>query len=231
MKPIDFSLQTFAELKANLHEDRAEVHRAWLAHGPGTTREVSAKSQIDILTFRPRTTDLFQLGLVELSGKDGHQGIYRARTLEQWENFVATRRLPATGQLALAIKTAVILLTACLSLSAGAMDQWAALSQIESGDNDFARGHFGEISRYQIRHPEWRHATALPFHAATNAVLALAVAKVIQGGRTDAFALAHHRSPSPVEFYLLWNQPARVDRPTSGGVEKARRFENLINKK
>ena len=100
MKPVDFSLQTFEDLKKNLDLLRAEIHRAWLAHGPGTTRDVAAKAQKDILTFRPRTTELYQLGLVELVGKESHNGIYRARTLAEWEQFVTAQRRPA-GQLQL----------------------------------------------------------------------------------------------------------------------------------
>ena len=141
MKPIDFSKQTFEDLQASLHEDRAEVHRAWLAHGPGTTREVSAKAAIDILTFRPRTTDLFQLGLVELVDKDGHQGVYRARTLEQWEKFVAAQRMPATGQLSLAIKAAIIIFTVCLSLSASAdTASWYDVSGMTCASWDYPLG-------------------------------------------------------------------------------------------
>ena len=103
MKPVDFSLQTFAEIKAHLNESCARVHRAWLAHGPGTTREIAAKAEIDILTFRPRSTDLFQMGALALVDKEGTQGIYRARNFDEWEHFVAAQRLPANPQLALAV--------------------------------------------------------------------------------------------------------------------------------
>lgn len=105
MKPIDFSLTTFAELKSRLDGLRADVHRAWLAHGPGTTRDVAAKAQIDILTFRPRSTELYQLGLLELTaGADGaqpigsrpHEGIYRARTIAEWEQWFQGRKNPQT---------------------------------------------------------------------------------------------------------------------------------------
>ena len=34
---------------------------------------------------------------------------------------------------------------------ASAMDRWAALSMIESGDNDQAVGPGGEVSRFHIR--------------------------------------------------------------------------------
>jgi hypothetical protein len=103
MKPIDLSRATFAELKPKLNGLRSRVHRAWLAAGPGTTRDVAAKSGIDILTFRPRSTELYQLGLLELQGTapgHGHDGIYRARTLAEWENHLTTHHIP-TSQLPL----------------------------------------------------------------------------------------------------------------------------------
>ena len=101
MKPIDFRNETFDQIRERLNEDRQQVHNAWLAQGPGTTRDVAAKAQIDLLSFRPRSTELYQLGLLELVDKDGHQGVYRARTLEQWEAFVGTRRVMGESQLSL----------------------------------------------------------------------------------------------------------------------------------
>ena len=44
-----------------------------------------------------------------------------------------------------------IVIFMAFAAKAGAMDRFTALSQIESGDNDFAVGRVGEISRYQIR--------------------------------------------------------------------------------
>jgi hypothetical protein len=72
MKPIDFSRETYATLKPRLAADKQRVYQAWQQHGPGTTREVATRSGIDILTFRPRTTDLVDLGLVRLV-EDGEQ--------------------------------------------------------------------------------------------------------------------------------------------------------------
>lgn len=95
MKPVDFRNETFDQIRERLIEDRELVHRAWLAHGPGTTREVAAKAGIDILTFRPRSTELFQIGLLAVMGKDGHQGIYQARTLNDWEFWCAEQRRAA----------------------------------------------------------------------------------------------------------------------------------------
>jgi hypothetical protein len=101
MKPIDFRNETFEQLRARLNEEREQVHQAWLAHGPGTTRRVAERAGIDLLNFRPRTTELYQLGLLELTDKEGHQGIYRARTLAEWESFCAQQRASVSGQLAL----------------------------------------------------------------------------------------------------------------------------------
>jgi hypothetical protein len=109
MKPIDFSRQTFEDLKSNLSETRDRVYRAWLAHGPGTTREVAAKSGINLLILRPRSTDLYQLGLIELldivgvTDSRNHEGVYRARTMDEWEKFVASKRVPSNPQLSLTV--------------------------------------------------------------------------------------------------------------------------------
>ena len=43
-----------------------------------------------------------------------------------------------------------------VSLKVQAMDRWAALSQIETRDNDKAVGAAGEISRYQVKPQLWR---------------------------------------------------------------------------
>ena len=85
MKPVDLRNAQFSQLKEQLTGLRKTVWRAWLAHGPGTTREVAARSGIDILTFRPRSSELFQLRVLELTYHFGHEGVYCAKTLEQWE--------------------------------------------------------------------------------------------------------------------------------------------------
>ena len=103
---------------------------------------------------------------------------------------------------------------------------WRALSQIESGDNDLAHGRARELSRFQILPREWRRATAQPLRMATNAAIALAVARGIMADRVAK--LGHE--PSPVEFYELWNAPAQVGHPSRAVRERAERFENLVNK-
>lgn len=82
MKPIDYRNTTFNELKGHLHGMRIAAYEAYLDHGPGTTRQVAEASGMDILTLRPRTTELLQLGFLELvPDPDGHrskEGTYRA---------------------------------------------------------------------------------------------------------------------------------------------------------
>lgn len=77
MKPADLRNATWREVQDHLNDDLVRVHEAYVQFGPGTTRAVSERSGISLLTFRPRTTDLFQLGLVKLVGKaTGNEGVY-----------------------------------------------------------------------------------------------------------------------------------------------------------
>ncbi|HMO03914.1 MAG TPA: hypothetical protein PKC67_02495 [Kiritimatiellia bacterium] len=92
MKPTDFRDMTFEDLQQSLSGMRRSVYEAWLLHGPGTTAEVALRAQISLLTFRPRTTDLYQAGLVELQPgqKAGHEGRYRAVTMAEWQRRKAS---------------------------------------------------------------------------------------------------------------------------------------------
>lgn len=93
MKPIDYRNATFHSIRGQLEGMRRAVLEAWVQFGPGTTRGVSEKSGIDILTFRPRTTDLFQLGLVHLLNEDqpGIEGIYAATLQVDWDRWRETQ--------------------------------------------------------------------------------------------------------------------------------------------
>lgn len=98
MKPIDFRNATWADIQSTLTGCRFQVMQAWRIHGPGTTREIANRSNIDILTLRPRTTDLLDLGLLELVEVEEnrtcrqHEGIYRARTEEAARRWLEWRR-------------------------------------------------------------------------------------------------------------------------------------------
>jgi hypothetical protein len=111
-----------------------------------------------------------------------------------------------------------------LASTVSAMDRWAALSMIESGDNDRAVGPGGEISRYQIRPQLW------PGGNPTNAEIALTVAQQIMLPRIDEFRRSHQRMPTDFEFYVLWNAPWQADHPSAVVTERARRFSNLVQR-
>jgi len=88
MKPVDLRNATFAGLRDQLDGQRRDVYFAWVTHGPGTTREVSVKCGIDLLTFRPRTTELCDLGLVELWGSSrASEGVYQVVKQERWDSW------------------------------------------------------------------------------------------------------------------------------------------------
>jgi hypothetical protein len=111
-----------------------------------------------------------------------------------------------------------------LALNASAMDRWVALSMVESGDNDYAVGTAGEISRYQIKPEFWQGGDPSNAHAA------LVTARQIMRARVEAFERTHGRAPNDYEFYILWNAPGQVNHPRAVVQERARRFENLIRK-
>lgn len=115
--------------------------------------------------------------------------------------------------------------------SAAAMDRFAALSMIESGDGDLAHGQHTEVSRFQIQREVWLQATNAPITDSTNAAVALAVAQLIAAERCKIFEAKHGRPATDFEFYVLWNSPAQINRPGRVVSERAQRFENLVQKK
>ena len=103
-----------------------------------------------------------------------------------------------------------------------AMDRWAALSMIESGDNDQAVGPGGEVSRFQIRRELWTGGNPKDAHDA------LSAAREIMLPRLEEFQRSHQRPATDFEFYVLWNAPWRVDHPSASVTDRARRFANLV---
>jgi hypothetical protein len=89
----------FAELSAT-DQRRAfrHAHVALAASRVGLTRAVALRSGRDILSLRPRTTDLYHLGLVELIGSQAGEGLYRARTRGEWEQWNASQPSAITTQ-------------------------------------------------------------------------------------------------------------------------------------
>lgn len=80
MKPIDYRNTTFAELRGQLVKKREAVWLDWQAYEielqaagaalGATTREVCQRFGRDILQFRPRCTELYQLGVLTLVEQD-----------------------------------------------------------------------------------------------------------------------------------------------------------------
>lgn len=103
MNPVDFRNATWDAIQSHLTGDRERVWRAWQRHGPCTTRQLAERSGIDILTLRPRTTDLVHLGFVACTGSAGREGIYSARSWIEARTFYETehRRLTEAAQLQL----------------------------------------------------------------------------------------------------------------------------------
>lgn len=109
MKPIDFRNATFAELRGHLVKKREAVWLDWQAyeirHGTAgaTTRQVCLWAGRDILQFRPRCTELFQMGALKLGtqnaepGTQNREGVYVLRSMPEWEAWCAEQRAHATS--------------------------------------------------------------------------------------------------------------------------------------
>jgi len=104
MTPADLRDLTWESLQPRLTGQRLAVLAAFRERGPATTEQMAAKIGMSILTFRPRTTELCQLGLVYLVDRDHSQGIYAAvPPAEARAAFEAARAAatPTAHQLAL----------------------------------------------------------------------------------------------------------------------------------
>jgi hypothetical protein len=78
MKAIDYRNHTWEALRSRLSGLRMQVYTAFVHHGPGTTWQISDKSGISILTLRPRTTELLQLGFIEIleGSENSREAVY-----------------------------------------------------------------------------------------------------------------------------------------------------------
>ena len=99
MQPIDYRNATWADVRGRVTRLRQAVYEALLAHGPCTTRELAHAAGLDLLTVRPRVTELIDLGWAELADEDapGHEGIYRALSESDARQLFACRRAEAIG--------------------------------------------------------------------------------------------------------------------------------------
>jgi hypothetical protein len=113
-------------------------------------------------------------------------------------------------------------------LHSHAMERWTALAQIESGNNDHALGLAGEVSRYQIKPRVW-HRYASADANWRNAAQSLPIAKAAMRDRCAAFQRTFRRPPTDFEFYVLWNAPGQIRKPSQAVRKRAQRFCNLVN--
>lgn len=98
MTPTQIRNRNWQNLRQSLNTLQLAVLDAYRAHGPATTRQISAASHINLLTLRPRTTELFEMGLIKLAGRSGKEGVYRLATIAELK---ARPSPPASGQLTL----------------------------------------------------------------------------------------------------------------------------------
>jgi hypothetical protein len=98
MKPIDLRNECWADVLNRVDGDRCRVHRMLAVAGPCTVRELAAKNEVDVLSIAPRVTELYELGFVELVGRSGRRGIYKALSAADAEKTFETRRSSAQAQ-------------------------------------------------------------------------------------------------------------------------------------
>ncbi len=96
MTPVDYRNETFEGIRARVSHLRLAVYQELQSMGPSTTRELARKSGMDILTVRPRVTELIDLGWVVLAtDRPGNEGIYRALSEVEARALFAQRRAAA----------------------------------------------------------------------------------------------------------------------------------------
>lgn len=84
MNPSDIRDALWTELQSKVAGDRSAVYHALQRFGPCTTRQLAEAMGWDVLSVRPRVTELSQLGLarcVEMAGR--REGIYVAVPIEE----------------------------------------------------------------------------------------------------------------------------------------------------
>lgn len=89
---IDFRTAQWADIRRQVHRLRETALQHWRTHGPGTTREVANRSGMDLLTLRPRTTELLQLGFLVCTNEHGKEGIYQALSDEEAEQAFSEQK-------------------------------------------------------------------------------------------------------------------------------------------
>lgn len=94
----DIKLDNWQAVQAHLTSHRLAVYTALSHRGESTSRKLANYMDEDVLTIRPRLTELMQLGFVILTGKVGHEGTYRACSQDEakrnWDQAQAQLKNP-----------------------------------------------------------------------------------------------------------------------------------------
>lgn len=102
MNPAALRNTNFESLRASLADRCADVYRAFTEHGPCSTAQLAERTGIGLLSLRPRTTDLHDLGLLCAAGERMENGkratIYAVTDRATWQQWRA-ENFPADGQL------------------------------------------------------------------------------------------------------------------------------------
>ena len=128
------------------------------------------------------------------------------------------------------MKTFATLMVCLLPLCGFGMDRLSALSMLETGNDDYAVGSAGEISRFQVKKAEWRTVTNSANY--TDSETARKVMMQLMDRRIHAFQERFGRQPNDFEFYALWNAPAQAlaGKISHKVAERCERFANLCER-
>lgn len=103
------------------------------------------------------------------------------------------------------MKVIGLILAAMLWTNIGsAMSFWRALSEIESGQNDYAIGNVGEVSRYQIRPEIWKAYSAGHHYDYADRGVALSIAEKYLTRLKREFAEATGRPATEEDCVIMW---------------------------
>lgn len=91
----DLNWQQIQERVSGLRE---AVHSSLLGFGPCTTRQLATKMGVDLLTVRPRVTELVELNFAECTGRDSGEGVYRALSYAEAIKKFQDQRAIARGE-------------------------------------------------------------------------------------------------------------------------------------
>jgi predicted transcriptional regulator len=85
MKTVDYRNAAWDQIQSTLSGKREAVWRALRDDGPATTIELACRTELSILTVRPRVTELCQLGFARLSQASARrrEGVYEAIDIDQ----------------------------------------------------------------------------------------------------------------------------------------------------